>query len=113
MHAETDLDGQFSVDSTSGDGKHTLTLSGELDIASADQLTSALDGLTLASGEQLVIDLTAVGFMDSTGLRVLIDADRRATAATAELTIVTGESPAKRVLELTRMDDHMRVVESL
>ena len=51
--------------------------------------------------------------MDSTGLRVLIGANGAATEGGYELLIVTGESPAKRVLELTRMDEHMQVVPAL
>lgn len=113
MHAPAEREGQFNVSIESGSGLHTVSLSGELDIATADQLTSALDGVTPASGERLVIDLTAVSFMDSTGLRVLIAANGAASEGGYELFIVTGESPAKRVLELTRMDEHMQVVPSI
>lgn len=113
MHVPAESQGQFDVSVASGDGSHTLSLRGELDIATADQLTDALATVTPAAGERLVIDLTEVGFMDSTGLRVLIATNRQAQAAGYELVIVTGESPAKRVLELTRMDEHMRVVAAL
>lgn len=113
MNPGSELDGQFSVKSSSDDGVHSLIVSGELDIATADALTAALDGLKASSGDRLVIDLTAVGFMDSTGLRVLIDANRRAGKGDFDLVIVTGDSPARRVLELTRMDEHIRVVETL
>lgn len=91
----------------------TLGLSGELDIATADQLQSALNQVQASEGGELVIDLSGVSFMDSTGLRLLIEANRAAAEDRYQLVIVTGESPAKRVLELTRMDEHMRVVPSL
>jgi anti-sigma B factor antagonist len=113
MHAPADREGQFLVTTTSAPGIETITLSGELDIATADELTAALDALSVDREGRLVIDLSAVGFMDSTGLRVLIEANRRAEAGGYELVIVTGESPAKRVLELTRMNEHMRVVPAL
>lgn len=98
---------------TSDAGTSTVTLSGELDIATADQLTDALAGVESTSGDRRVIDLTAVSFMDSTGLRVLIAANRDAAAGGYSLVIVTGDSPAKRVLELTRMDEHMQVVTAI
>src|SRR6476659_9056305 len=107
MHSPAEREGQFSVSVDSDADAHTVTLSGELDIATADQLTQALESVQPVAGSRLVIDLTAVSFMDSTGLRVLIAANRNATAAGYTLVIVTGESPAKRVLELTRMDEHM------
>jgi anti-anti-sigma factor len=110
MKVPAEREGQFEVDTSSAGGEHTLTLRGELDIATADQLTEALGRVAPGAGEQLTIDLSGVGFMDSTGLRVLIAANADAKAAGYGLLIVTGESPAKRVLELTRMDEHMRVV---
>lgn len=113
MHAPAEREGQFNVAVESNPGSYTVALSGELDIATADQLTAALDGVSPAAGERLVIDLTAVSFMDSTGLRVLIAANNAANEGGYDLFIVTGDSPAKRVLELTRMDEHMQVVASI
>jgi anti-anti-sigma factor len=113
MHAPAEREGQFNVSLETSPGLYTVALSGELDIATADQLTAALGDVSPASGERLVIDLTAVAFMDSTGLRVLIAANGTAAEGGYELVIVTGESPAKRVLELTRMDEHMQVVPSI
>jgi anti-anti-sigma factor len=113
MGEHSDESSQFSVQTAAGEGQFTITLSGELDIATADELSAAVDSATLAADEQLVIDLSAVGFMDSTGLRVLIAANKRAEAAGFKLVIVTGDSPAKRVLELTRMDEYLRVVATL
>lgn len=113
MSAAADRAGQFQVVTEQSEGMAKVAPSGELDIATAGRLTEALDALTVGSGEKLVIDLSAVGFMDSTGLRILISANRKATEGAYELVIVTGESPAKRVLELTRMDEHMQVVPAL
>jgi anti-anti-sigma factor len=113
MHSPAEREGEFHVSVTSEAGSHDVALSGELDIATADQLTDALEGLQPASGDRLIIDLSGVSFMDSTGLRVLIAANRNAAASGYSLVIVTGDSPAKRVLELTRMDEHMQVVASI
>jgi anti-sigma B factor antagonist len=113
MHSSAEREGEFNVSVNSDAGTHTVALSGELDIATADQLTDALETVQPSSDDRLVIDLTAVSFMDSTGLRVLIAANRNAAAGGYSLVIVTGDSPAKRVLELTRMDEHMQVVASI
>jgi stage II sporulation protein AA (anti-sigma F factor antagonist) len=113
MEETADREGQFTVATSTNGARHELSLSGELDIATAGQLTAALDESAPTAGQELVIDLTSVGFMDSTGLRVLIEANNRAKAGSFELIVVTGDSPARRVLELTRMDEHMRVVSTL
>jgi anti-sigma B factor antagonist len=113
MHSSAEREGEFNVAVKSDANTHDVSLSGELDIATADQLTDALSGVQPAAGDRLIIDLTAVSFMDSTGLRVLIAANRNAAAGEYSLVIVTGDSPAKRVLELTRMDEHMQVVPTI
>jgi anti-sigma B factor antagonist len=103
----------FAVATTSTEGLTTVKVEGELDIATADQLSAELDALLVASGERVAVDLSGVGFMDSTGLRILIAANRKAGEAGYEFVVVTGASPARRVFELTRMDEHIRVVDSL
>src|SRR3954468_16492366 len=100
MSIAPDPAGQFDVATELADGTAIVRLSGELDIATADDLKEALEILELGADDRLVIDLSAVGFMDSSGLRILIAAQREATAAGYQLTVVTGDSPAKRVLEL-------------
>ncbi|MGK2878934.1 MAG: STAS domain-containing protein [Solirubrobacterales bacterium] len=112
MNAPAEREGQFSVEVSSADGARRVALSGELDIATVDQLSAALERLSIAGAERLIIDLSAVTFMDSSGLRVLILANRDAASGGYEFVVVTGDSPAKRVLELTRMDEHMQVIES-
>jgi anti-anti-sigma factor len=61
----------FSIDVAQDDGRTTLGLSGELDIATVGELETAIsDGL--AGGGQLVVDLRGLEFMDSTGVRALV-----------------------------------------
>jgi anti-sigma B factor antagonist len=67
-----DLD--FAIDSAAEDGGGTrLTLSGELDLGSAPRLESAL----ATAAPPIVLDLRGLKFMDSTGVRVLLEAAER------------------------------------
>jgi anti-sigma B factor antagonist len=59
------------------DGAAVIKLSGEMDVASADEVSACLTDL-LAAGTDLVIDLSALEFIDSTGLGVLVAAGGRA-----------------------------------
>ncbi|MFY9264725.1 MAG: STAS domain-containing protein [Solirubrobacterales bacterium] len=104
---------QFDVKASVDGDVTTVRVSGELDIATAEMLTETLEAIHVSTGRSLVIDLSAVSFMDSTGLRILIGANRRAGEDGYRLSIVTGDSPAGRVLELSRMDEHMHVIGSL
>ncbi|MBI5309759.1 MAG: STAS domain-containing protein [Actinobacteria bacterium] len=113
MSATPDAHTPFSVNVETSDDGTCLLCSGELDIGTADALKRALDEVDFAAGSRVTIDLSGVGFMDSTGLRLLIAAHRSAQEGGSELAVVTGESPARRVLELTRMDEHINVVTRL
>jgi anti-anti-sigma factor len=64
-------EGRDAVDVTELEDGTGLRLSGELDLSSIDLLVDALDP-KLAAGGRIVLDLTDLAFMDSTGLQVLI-----------------------------------------
>lgn len=113
MSSEAESIRGFEVAVNSDAGSAVVTISGELDIATAERLTKALDGLSVERDGRLVVDLSSVEFMDSTGLRLLITANRTAGEDGYAFAVVTGDSPAKRVFELTKMDDHIKVVDSL
>jgi anti-anti-sigma factor len=83
-------------------GRHTLALTGELDLESANKLEGAVREVC-ASGTELVIDLRKVTFMDSTGLRVLIVAGTLCEENEREFRIIPGED-IQRILEMTGLD---------
>ena len=78
-----------------------LVLVGELDIASAPALERALENLAPSLPHRLVIDLTEVSFMDSTGLRALLLAHQRTQASRQELVLRPGPRQVQRVFELS------------
>jgi anti-anti-sigma factor len=91
----------LAISTSSGPDTTVLTLSGELDIASAPALRRALDDFEASAASRLVIDLTQVTFMDSTGLRALLLARQRADAADQELALCPGPYQVQRVFELS------------
>jgi anti-anti-sigma factor len=63
---------QFEIrESTEADGETRLTLTGELDMGSAVTLEERLDQIN-GSGERVLLDLSQLEFLDSSGLRVLL-----------------------------------------
>jgi len=91
----------FAASITADDERRhvTCTLSGELDLGSADELLGAVDGLRDA--DDVVIDLDALSFMDSTGVHALL-ACRDVLADRGIPTQLEHVNPqALRVLELT------------
>lgn len=81
-----------------------LSLSGDLDMAGAPWLRQEVVQLVAAGDTNLVIDLTAVDFVDSTGLGAVIGALRRVRSHDGELVLVCPETRLQRVFELCDLD---------
>jgi anti-sigma B factor antagonist len=90
------------------DSTVTVAVVGEVDLATAPRLSAALGGH--GDAERVVLDLTAATFIDSTGLRVLIEADRRCAATSRRFVLVVDDGPVLRLLELCDLDRRMDVV---
>jgi anti-sigma B factor antagonist len=85
---------------------------GEIDVRTAADLRAALDAVLDGHPPKIVIDLSAVTFMDSTGLGVLTGARNRA-GDDGRLVVINPHPIARRILEITGLlelflDDHAR-----
>ena len=83
---------------------------GELDLAAVEAFEQTLSALEHEFGE-LVIDLRAIEFLDSTGLRALVAADARSRSNGSKLRIINGGEPVRKVLSLTGMDNHLPLID--
>jgi anti-sigma B factor antagonist len=99
----------LAVKRTSRDGVELLLVEGELDIATAPRLISALTEAVQEVLHSLVVDLSDCGFMDSTGLALLINAHRRLTRQSKGFAVVCPPGPLRRVFEVTDMVDTLHV----
>jgi anti-anti-sigma factor len=86
-----------------------LAVSGEIDIASAPRLISSLNEALGECDSPVVVDLTEVGFMDSTGLALLLNAHRRLARRGQGFAVVSPGGPVRRVFTVTDMADTLRV----
>ena len=59
----------------------------------------------------VVLDLSRLTFLDSTGLRCLVTADERARDAGRRLVIVRGPEPVQRVFTITRLEERLEMVD--
>ena len=92
-------------------GAPRLVAAGELDLATAAELEAGLKQLESGAPAVLVLDLRELEFMDSTGLRTVIAADARARERGARLVVVRAPEEVDRVFRLTRMDQHLDLVD--
>jgi anti-sigma B factor antagonist len=90
-----------------------LSVGGEVDLATAPQLHAKLMELVEVTEAGVVVDLTPLVFMDSTGLSVLLAVHRRAQAHGHTMRLVCPEGPVLRVMRLTGMEKVLSVYGSL
>jgi anti-sigma B factor antagonist len=86
-----------------GDGVAVVVVEGEHDVYTAPSISEQLDSL-LAEGTPFVIDLTDATFVDSSVLRVLLEARRRAEEKGIGFAVALGQEesgPVRRVLDIT------------
>jgi anti-sigma B factor antagonist len=89
-----------------------LKLQGELDLASAPMLEAEVDRPEVTSAANLLLDLRDLQFVDSTGLRTLFSAYQRASARGQGFAVTDGSPQVQRLLAITRMGEHMKIVSS-
>jgi anti-anti-sigma factor len=75
-----------------------IALHGEFDIESADAATRALHELLDRRPDAVVLDLSGLDFIDSTGVKFLVDARDRAHELGVDLSLIYGGDPVRRVL---------------
>jgi anti-sigma B factor antagonist len=108
MSASAPTPGTLVITSAVQDGTVSIALAGELDLAGARQLEIRLDEVERANPARLVIDLERLAFIDSTGLRLLLQAAARARERGCELLLRRGEPSVQRVFEVTGALDVLR-----
>ena len=83
------------------DGMQVFELSGSLDIATSPTVRASLMDASARGDHRLIVDLTNVDFLDSTGLGALIGAQRRAKEFDGEVRLVVKEGQIVRLLRIT------------
>lgn len=81
-----------------------LTLAGELDVTNAAQAEEAVRVVWQGSPSRLVFDLSGLTFMDSTGVRVLVRARRRATEHRRSVALAGLTPSVSRIIEVTGLN---------
>jgi anti-sigma B factor antagonist len=101
----------FGCDVVRTDGAVRVRLAGALDMATVPLLAAQLDAL-VADGERMVtVDLGGLAFMDSSGLRLLLDRAAHAREDGFGLAILPGPPAVQRVFAVTGTLEHLPFIE--
>ncbi|HEY6449516.1 MAG TPA: STAS domain-containing protein [Candidatus Cybelea sp.] len=97
MHDELSID----LSTEEGSGTLVVKLCGSLDLATAPTVRAALSEAAEQSSHDLIVDLTQLEFLDSTGLGVLIGAHRRTIERGGSFRLIVSDGPISRLLNIT------------
>lgn len=92
------------IETTSGLDRHVLTVFGEVDLATSPDLDAAIVTAIESGTAAVVIDLTDVSFMDSSGLGVIVRGLKRCREADKDLDLVITNERVLKVFGITGLD---------
>jgi anti-sigma B factor antagonist len=90
-----------------------VALVGELDLSTVAKVQEELRKVEAAAPPTMVVDLSKLTFLDSTGLRCIITADERAREEGRRVVIVRGPDAVQRVFAITRLEDRLEIVDDV
>lgn len=94
----------FSIDENAQGDAVELGLSGDLDMSATFALEPVLDRVLAEHPGELVLDLGAVPFVDSSGLGLLIATHERAARAGVDMAITGAAPEIQRVFRIAGLD---------
>lgn len=94
----------LTIDVSRRDDVTVVSLDGEIDLATQGDLRAVLNDLVVAGDVHLVLDLTGVSFLDSTGIGALIGTRRRVHAFQGSLTLVCPHETILKIFTITGLE---------
>lgn len=94
----------MQIATTPGSDRYLITVTGEVDLATSPELDTAIIAAIDAAAASVVIDLSDVSFMDSSGLGVIVRALKRCREAENDLDLVITNERVLKVFGITGLD---------
>jgi anti-sigma B factor antagonist len=101
----------LDVDTQNRDGRVEVALRGELDLSTIEKVEQELTRVEADGHELIVLDLSGLTFLDSTGLRTIVTADQRARRSGRRIVVLKGPATVHRVFTITRLDERLEMVD--
>jgi anti-sigma B factor antagonist len=102
----------LSVETGEQEGVYRIALRGELDVSTAPRFNASLADAHIRQCHTLVVDLSELTFMDSTGLSAVLVAEMHARTRGQRFAVVRGPRHVQELFRLTGVDHFLEVVDS-
>lgn len=93
-------------------GATRVEVHGEVDAHSATELDQGLSAVVLSGEVNLILDLLGVDFMDSTGMRAVVAAQKMVNDREGSLRLVNVHPTVRRALAYAGLVDHLEIQEA-
>ena len=93
------------TEETAASGTHVLNVRGEIHLSTAPRMSQCLGDAIDAGHTRLVLDLSGVEFIDSTGLSALLNGLRRVIQAHGRMAVVCANPTVLRLFQITSLDE--------
>ena len=90
---------------TAASGTHVISVRGEIHLSTAPRFSQHLQTAIDNGSTSIVLDLSGVEFIDSTGLSVLLNGLRRVTQAKGRMALVCSNPTVLRLFQITSLDE--------
>jgi anti-anti-sigma factor len=101
----------FGFETTRNSGECVVRLFGEFDLAGFEEVDRELHGLQSNREDRVVVDLQGVTFIDSSGLRALLQAWRRSKDEGSEFLLAHPPETVQSLLHLTGLEGRFQFIE--
>lgn len=105
------MSGLTLTETVHDDSWASILVEGEIDLATVDELRAAVDKVLADGDKSLIVDLRSAGFMDSTGLKSLVMANREFESAGRSFALAVKPGPIWRLIDLSGVASTMTIVE--
>jgi anti-sigma B factor antagonist len=107
------MEQEFQIEERVDRGRPVVSVTGEIDVATAPQLRECLHRVIVRGQATVVLDLLGVTFLDSTALGVLVGALKRCRELGGELHVVVSDPRIRKIFEITGLNKIFPIVEEL
>ena len=93
------------------DDRVVVSFSGELDMAEVPRLQQEMEAIESSRPDLLVLDLQHLSFIDSSGLRFILESDVRARREARRVAIIPGPEQVHRIFLIALLDKRLEFIE--
>ncbi|MDZ4825609.1 MAG: STAS domain-containing protein [Actinomycetota bacterium] len=103
---EQSLGPELVVTTTAEGDRTVVSIKGEIDAYTAPGLEERIASLVSDGANDIVLDLSETGFIDSSGLRAILTSQRRLRDGNGELRLRNASEPVTRLLDISGLAEH-------